>query len=219
MAATGQPNVLDEIRAILERHLSKTNSQLVIRHALTRAGLGAADVERQGTTPKLIDLLAQGAALFMLPGDRDRCTAELRAKGGDRHHAIVKAQTVPIASEYDVVTARTAAMVMAAALDFSHVNQVKVGTAVSELARNIQRYAGSGQIKLEPVGAPHRALIIRAEDSGPGIADIDRILAGTYESKSGMGLGLLGCKRMLSDFSVDTAPGRGTRVYGRMSAG
>ena len=106
----------------------------------------------------------------------------------------------------------------AAALGFSAVDQTKIATVVSELARNIVCYAASGTIELKELRDAAGTVVgieVRAQDQGPGIAGLDEILAGRYRSKTGMGLGLLGAKRLMGDLQVDTAPGRGTTVAAR----
>jgi serine/threonine-protein kinase RsbT len=82
-------------------------------------------------------------------------------------------------------------------------------TAISEVARNIVLYAGQGQIEIATV---KRGIEIVARDRGPGIANLDQVLAGNYKSRMGMGLGLRGVKKIADQFDIQTAPGRGTTV-------
>ena len=84
-------------------------------------------------------------------------------------------------------------------------------TAVSELARNIVLYAGEGQIELKLLTSP-QGLSVVARDHGPGIANLEQIMAGDYKSRLGMGLGLRGVKRIADRFEIQTAPGQGTTV-------
>jgi serine/threonine-protein kinase RsbT len=104
---------------------------------------------------------------------------------------------------------------MADAAGFSIPDAVKIATVVSELAHNIVVYAQKGRIEFEVFRAPRVAIEIVATDDGPGIADVAHILSGKYRSRTGMGLGLLGSKRLVDEFSVDSAPGKGTRVVAR----
>jgi serine/threonine-protein kinase RsbT len=88
--------------------------------------------------------------------------------------------------------------------------QTRLTTAVSELARNIVLYAGTGQVEVRPTSPP--GLEVVARDNGPGIANLARIMGGDYRSRHGMGLGLRGVKKLAERFDVQTAPGRGTTV-------
>jgi serine/threonine-protein kinase RsbT len=121
-------------------------------------------------------------------------------------------QEVVIASEHDVIHARTDAKRLADALGFSIPDAVKVATVVSELARNIVNYARAGSIELEVVDTPRTGIRITATDQGPGIPDVAHVLSGKYRSRTGMGLGLVGSKRLVDQLEVESAPGRGTKV-------
>ncbi len=127
----------------------------------------------------------------------------------DPRHPLI---SVEVRREQDVVTARARARQVAEILGFANQDQVRIGTAVSELARNAFRYAGGGRVEfaLDPDDKP--ALVIRVRDQGPGIADLARILDGQYESRTGMGIGLTGTRRLMDRFTIDSAPGRGTDV-------
>jgi signal transduction histidine kinase len=121
--------------------------------------------------------------------------------------------TVPIESEADVVTVRQRAHRLAELLGFERQDQTRIATAVSELARNAFSYAGGGRAEfiLDPAPAP-QAFHIKISDKGPGIADIQAILDGQYRSKSGMGLGILGARRLMDHFQIESKPGKGTTV-------
>lgn len=119
---------------------------------------------------------------------------------------------IAIKLEGDIVRARGAGRDMCRDLGMTEINQVKVATAISELARNIFHYAKTGNIALRRVSTPKPGIEIVATDQGPGIPDVKLVLSGTYKSKTGMGKGLLGCRRLVDFFEVDTAPDRGTRV-------
>lgn len=122
---------------------------------------------------------------------------------------------IPIIAEDDIVRARSRGREVCRSLGFTEINQVKVATAISELARNIFQYAGKGSLTLRIVEGPRRGIEIVAKDEGPGIADVKLVLGGTYKSKSGMGMGLLGTKRLMDHFEVESAPGKGTLVVVR----
>jgi serine/threonine-protein kinase RsbT len=117
-----------------------------------------------------------------------------------------------IDNEAALVVARRAAMTLAAKLGFGPLERTRVATAVSELARNIVMYAQSGEVRLAVSLSPRIGLTIDARDNGPGIADVDKIFAGTFRSNTGLGMGLRGVKAIANDFSINSAPGQGTRV-------
>ena len=120
---------------------------------------------------------------------------------------------VVIASDADVVTARQAAREMGAALGFSSTDLTLLATAISEVARNITSYAGTGEVAVRVVRARGREGIeVVASDEGPGIADVELALQDGFTTGNGLGLGLPGARRLVDDFELDTGPGAGTRV-------
>jgi len=113
----------------------------------------------------------------------------------------------------DIVTARQAGRELAAQLGFSLTDRTMISTAISEIARNITSYAGSGEIRLLVGDREGRqALVVQAEDQGPGIRDIARALDDGYSTGRGLGLGLPGAQRLMDRLIVDSAPGRGTLI-------
>jgi serine/threonine-protein kinase RsbT len=113
----------------------------------------------------------------------------------------------------DIVTARQAGHELARQLGFSLTDVTMIATAISEIARNITSYAGQGEVR---VGVQYRdgrqALVVRAEDDGPGIVDIERALEDGYSTGRGLGLGLPGARRLMDRLVVESAPGKGTIV-------
>jgi serine/threonine-protein kinase RsbT len=127
--------------------------------------------------------------------------------------AILKNETFPIKSSSDVVKVRQFAREWAVLLGFSLVEQTKMVTAASELARNVLDYGGGGKVELEVLQNELRqGLKLTFADQGPGIADLDQALKDGFTTGSGMGLGLGGAKRLVNEFEIDSAPGRGTKV-------
>jgi serine/threonine-protein kinase RsbT len=129
-------------------------------------------------------------------------------RGGDT----IRSVEVAIVDEHGIVDARTRARVLAASLGFATTDQYKLATAVSELSRNIFRYAGKGKVSFGPVSSPRPGMFIVARDDGPGIPDIEQVLSESYVSKTGLGRGLQGCRRIMDEFQIDSTPGRGTTV-------
>lgn len=122
-------------------------------------------------------------------------------------------ETMPIGSSEDVVRVRQRVRGWAVELGFSLVDQTKLVTAASELARNTVDYGGGGVVYLETVSNGHRAgLRLTFEDKGPGIPDIQLALKDGYTSGGGLGLGLGGTKRLVSEFDIFSRPGEGTRI-------
>lgn len=125
----------------------------------------------------------------------------------------IRILTVSIRSELDVVGARQRARQIASICGYANRDQVSIATAVSELARNIYNYVGSGKIHfaIEGTTSP-QVLTIRIEDDGPGIPHIDTILGGNYQSTTGMGKGLVGAQRLMDRFDIVTGVGIGTKI-------
>ncbi len=121
--------------------------------------------------------------------------------------------SIRLAHDEDVVLARQRARRVAAALGFDRQDQTRIATAVSEIARNAFRYAREGRVEfhLEGVTRP-QVLSIVVRDGGPGVADLPAVLEGRYQSKTGMGVGILGARRLMDRFTIESVAGRGTTV-------
>ena len=120
---------------------------------------------------------------------------------------------MPIRTEVDVVIARQRGRELASKLRFSSSELTLIATAISEVARNIVIYAGTGEIVLRIVEQGHRrGLAVFARDRGPGIADIDRAMQDGYSTSHGLGIGLPGSKRLMDEFTVASEVGKGTVV-------
>src|SRR5579859_6748188 len=124
----------------------------------------------------------------------------------------LKLLNMEIRYEHDVVLARQRTRTIAAALLFDIQAQTRIATAVSEIARNAFQYAGGGSMAFEIENGPEKMLVISVRDHGRGIANLEEILGGKYVSKTGMGLGMIGAKRLLDMFEVETSEGKGTKV-------
>ena len=127
--------------------------------------------------------------------------------------AVLREETLGIQSDADVVRVRQMTRELAVALGFRLVDQTKIVTAASELARNTLVHGGGGAALLETVhDGARRGLRLTFTDKGPGIADVTRALADGYTTGSGLGFGLGGAKRLSNEFEISSAPGQGTRV-------
>jgi serine/threonine-protein kinase RsbT len=120
---------------------------------------------------------------------------------------------VPLRNEEDIVASRQAVRQLTQRLKFSLVDQTKMITAASELSRNALVHGGGGCMRWQIIDeGTRRGLRLDFEDRGPGIADIQLALTDGWTSGTGMGLGLPGSKRLVHEFDLQSAPGRGTRV-------
>ena len=127
--------------------------------------------------------------------------------------AVVRDEHVPVRGEEEVVRVRQLAREWAISLGFGLVDQTKIVTAASELARNTVIYGGGGTVRLQAMNdGARRGLRLTFEDQGPGIADLQLALKDGYSTGTGLGLGLSGAKRLMSEFEIDSTPGQGTRV-------
>ena len=121
--------------------------------------------------------------------------------------------SLPVRIEQDVVLARQTVRQAAVACGLRLVDQTKLVTAASELARNAVIYGGGGEMRWEIVSEGMRkGLRLVFEDQGPGIADVAQALTDGWSSGKGMGLGLSGSRRLVDEFTLDSAPGEGTRI-------
>jgi serine/threonine-protein kinase RsbT len=122
-------------------------------------------------------------------------------------------ESLPITANDDVVRARQAVRALAQECRLSLVDQTKLVTAASELARNTLVYGGGGTMRAALVDSGgRRGVRVAFEDSGPGIPDLDLALTDGWTSGAGLGLGLSGSRRLVDEFTIDTRPGHGTTV-------
>ena len=126
---------------------------------------------------------------------------------------VLRHEVMQVRSSYDVMAVRQEVRAWAIAQGLSLVDQTKIVTAASELARNTLQHGNGGTALLEALqNGARKGLRLTFEDQGPGIADVALALTDGWTSGTGMGLGLPGSKRLVNDFDLDSAPGAGTRV-------
>lgn len=126
--------------------------------------------------------------------------------------SVVDSETIPVASEPDMVVVRRRVREAASRTGLSLVDQTKLVTAASELARNTLIYGGGGTMQLETLNGPRSGIRLIFVDQGPGIPDIALALRDGFTTGSGLGLGLSGSKRLVNEFEIDSKVGQGTRV-------
>ncbi|ODH01562.1 anti-sigma regulatory factor [Nostoc sp. KVJ20] len=124
-----------------------------------------------------------------------------------------KTETINIQSSIDVVLVRQSVRQLAVEIGFGLVDQTKIITAASELARNTLDYGGGGTLKLETLQeGRRRGLRLTFEDRGPGISDIELALKDGFTTGNGLGMGLGGAKRLANEFEIQSVVGEGTRI-------
>lgn len=127
----------------------------------------------------------------------------------------MKPKSIPpieIVSSEGIVAARQKVRELATNMGFSAVDQTRIATAVSELARNIFIFAGKGTIAIFALQGDRKGVQILCEDDGPGIADIELAMSDGYSTAKSLGLGLPGARRLMDEFRIESEPGKGTRV-------
>lgn len=208
-----------QLIGILKEYVPESVARGIISHALTRTGVSEQTLEQGVISTRLLEALYRGVDLFLdVPARKQECKdricviSSMKASEKPAAPACGKPEQIAIDREDDIVTARNRARFMAEDLGFNKTDQIKIATAVSELARNIFKYAGRGVIAVEPLSSPRPGIKIVSQDQGNGIPNLDEIMSGGYRSKTGLGLGILGCKRLMDEFNLETGPGKGTKI-------
>ena len=175
---------------------------------------------RADALPVFVSALEQSLPMYIVdpasPGrvHRRRPAPLARPTAGGEASDLVTT-TVRVRSAREVLHASDTARQTARRIGFSALDQTKIATAVSELARNILLYVGDGEVRVSVLTAPRRGIEIVASDSGKGIADVSVVMDADYRSRTGMGKGLKGTKRLMDHLEIATRPGVGTTVTAR----
>jgi len=205
------------VTSVLNDYVGTIVARSIVSGASSASGIDP-DAMNPAQIPMFLRALDAGINAFVQePLKQQECATRLRsileAQGAHPDHATHSHRlVVDINEEYDIVTARNHTKTLCDDVGFTASEQVKIATVVSELARNIVLYVGRGRIELEIVNTPRRGIEIRSIDQGNGIPNVDEVLSGKYRSKTGMGVGLLGTKRLMDEFAIDSGPARGTRL-------
>ncbi len=197
------------ILALLERHVSSVNAQVMLSRALRESGIQGETLSADEAR-RVADALRKGIALFVDARHHGEITSALDQLTSERRPKL-EPRTVQLRIEPDISVALQEARRLCEACGAGSFVMQKVTTIVSELARNIVSYTPGGMIELGANGTARTVIDILAQDSGKGIPDLDLVLSGRYKSRTGMGRGLLGCKRLADRFEAETGP-RGTVV-------
>jgi serine/threonine-protein kinase RsbT len=200
------------VEECLARFLSPITARSTVIYACKRLGVqpSALDTLDEGA---ILGVFEQAVSLYLSGPDKQSAISAIRGALSSRSAPMEELGPVSIVlrNEGDVTLARATALRIASEV-LVKPDAVKVSTVTSELARNILQYAGTGKIEVRHVRRPRQGVEVVASDEGPGIANIEQILAGGYRSATGMGLGLVGSKRLMDHFAVVTVVSKGTIV-------
>lgn len=197
-----------QILQVLLGHLSAMNAEGLLLRAIREAGLAPESVGL-GDLPELVPSIERRARLYIDATRLARLREELVTLGGVQPPR--RARSVPVRTENDISEARMTAKAVCDGAGARGYIGHKVATIVSELARNIVHYTPGGAIEIVILREGRARCVVVALDQGPGIGNVDEVLAGRYRSKTGMGRGLLGVKRLADRFEIDTGA-KGTRI-------
>lgn len=201
----------------LQPYVGAIVARSIVQVASGQCGIGF-DQADASQLQCLVQAIENGIRAFLADANRaDECVANLRQAlnvHASEDVYVEQRLVVDIIEEYDIVTARGECRNLCARLGFAASEQVKIATVVSELARNIVQYVGRGRIELIAIQLPHKGIEIISTDEGTGIPDVDLVLSGSYQSRTGMGVGLVGTKRLMDHFEVESGP-TGTRIVTR----
>ncbi|MGQ9626175.1 MAG: anti-sigma regulatory factor [Anaerolineae bacterium] len=125
-------------------------------------------------------------------------------------------RSIPVRNDLDIVTARVEGRNLAKELGFGTIDQARIATAISEIARNVVLYAPEGIVTVAVIDTGRkRGLEVICEDNGPGMEDLELAMQDGYSTSRGLGKGLPGAKRLVDEFEIESKPGKGTRVVMR----
>lgn len=201
-----------EVGLVIRGYLSDPNTTAVLSAFTAASGITAVQLDPSHIAA-LSSHVERVLGVFGVSGQRRaECLQRLRALGSHAPSGREGPLMVPIEREADIVHARSLGQDICRSLGFTMLSQTKVATAISELARNIFQYAGRGRVELRPMNGDPPGIEIKALDEGPGILDLKRVMSPTYRSRSGLGAGLRGTRRLMDHFEVISRPGKGTTV-------
>jgi serine/threonine-protein kinase RsbT len=234
------PDALDHVVDALKDYFSPPIARALLLSTLRRAKMNDATLEPHAI-PQVIQALESVLPMYIADaGRRGACLGHLRKllppaearardapRAGDTAHpteshgrlvaaraATSTSTVIQLATAEDVANASEVGRDLARRVGFAHVMQTKIATAIAELARNIVLYAVSGEMRIAGLDAPRRGVEIVASDEGPGIPDLALVMSGGYRSRTGMGMGLRGAKRLMDVFEIETSS-FGTTVIAR----
>jgi serine/threonine-protein kinase RsbT len=196
------------IMEVLLRYLSPTNAEGTFLRSVNEAGLKV-EMLQMTDLPQLLPVLDRRLRLYLDPLRHARVSAELATIGAQLPQR--RTRTVVVKIELDISEARRVAKEVCEGAAARSFIVHKVVTIVSELARNIVHYTPGGSIEIAVVRDKPARFSVIAMDTGPGIGNLEEIMSGRYKSRTGMGRGLMGIKRLADRFKINPGP-PGTRV-------
>ncbi len=208
-------DIEEKVVEALSPFLSAITVKTIWKRSLVWSNIDLSRIKR-GDDIRLVREMEKGIRVYLRdPSLQRECASRLERTLGeyfDQPREQASALIVHVRDESDIVLARGSAAAMCRRLGFPKTAEVKVATSVSELSRNIIQYGGGGEVSITPLKGDVSGVEIVATDFGPGIPNLEDILAGNYQSRQGMGMGLRGTKNLMDFFEVETGPGKGTRV-------
>lgn len=198
-----------DILAVLERYVSGVNARAMLQQSIKDAG-GSSESARPEELSTVGASLRRSLAVFVREDLRQEAIAGISVACGIDVGA-VQPKMVQVRIEPDISLARSEARRLCEALGTSGFTVQKVTTIVSELARNIVSYTDGGSIHLKPRTDGIPRMQLTARDGGKGIANLEEVLSGKYRSRTGLGRGIAGCRRLADEFHIETGAG-GTRI-------
>jgi len=204
----------DRALQVLQRYISPVNARSVLMRTLQQHGLSRENLAREDLR-RCADNLRRAITLFVDAAQKDAALRDIRELCGGASDGM-DVSILQISAESDVGKARAEARRICDALGANPFVMQKVATIVSELARNMVLYADGGLIEIGPGGTVRRRLVVQATDHGPGIPNLTEIMSGRYKSRTGLGRGLLGTKRLADHFDISTGNG-GTRIVAEVT--
>lgn len=211
----------ERLMGALKPYFSTPIAKALLGLTLRRANVGLGEL-RPESIPGVVLALERALPAYMADqARRAECVQGLRrllalvpgpagqngAASGPTTSTMVRVSTAD-----DVSNACEVGRDIARRVGFSHVDQTKIATAISELARNILLYAETGDVRIASLSAPRRGIEVTAVDRGPGIADVPAVMSIGYRSRTGMGMGLKGAKRLMDSFELSSSRDVGTTV-------
>jgi serine/threonine-protein kinase RsbT len=203
---------LDTVIQTLERYISPLNVRSLVQRA-TRDRVSG--VRSPKALEELVAALQKSIRLFLAEPELGRASRDLAKLCKGVAPSRVEPCRLTIATEGDIITARMEARRICDQMSVKSFETQKVTTVVSELARNIISYTSGGRMEIVPIDATRR-IVISAVDDGPGIPHLAKVLSGDYQSRTGLGRGLMGTKRLAVQFDVTTGSS-GTRVVAEIA--
>lgn len=198
---------------VLERSFSTIVARTLLMVARRRAGCST-DPLSAGDAAAVIRALEDSLPAYLADTERRRSceTALKNSLLTSTSPTPPAAKRIAVRSDADLRLVTDTVRTLARELGMSVLDQTKLMTASAELVRNMLQYAGSGEFQVSIVDRPRKGLSISAIDHGPGIPDVGRVMAPSYTSRTGMGIGLQGTKRLMDEFEIESSAAKGTSV-------